>query len=72
MEEICVAMSVATHAKGFPLGCWSYLAPGCEKKWYVTYVNKPNGECNRVAEIMMINFTASGHPISSHQSFGKR
>ena len=25
--------------------------------------NKPNGEWNRVAEIMMINFAESGHPI---------
>ena len=63
-EENCVAntLNVATHAKRFPLGCWSYLGPGCEKMWYGTHVNKPNGEWNRVAEIMMINFAESGHP----------
>ena len=33
------------------------------KKWYGTHVNKPNGKWNRVAEIMMINFAESGHPI---------
>ena len=26
--------NVATYAKRFPLGCWSYLGPGCEKKWF--------------------------------------
>ena len=64
-EENCLANSVkvATYAKRFPFGCWSYLGPGCEKKWYETHVNKPNGEWNRVAEIMMINFAESGHPI---------
>ena len=33
------------------------------EKWYRTHVSKPNGEWNRVAEIMMINFAESGHPI---------
>ena len=32
-------------------------------KWYGTHVNKPNGEWNRVAAIMMINFAQSGHPV---------
>ena len=32
-------------------------------KWYGTHVNKPNGEWNKVAEIMMINFAESGHAI---------
>ena len=54
---------VATYAKKCPFGFWSYLGPGCEKKWYGTRVNKPNDEWNRVAEIMMINFAESGHPF---------
>ena len=56
-------MNVATYAKRFPFGCWSYLGHGCEKKWYGTHVNKANGEWNRVAEIMMINPAESGHPV---------
>ena len=56
-------MNVATYAKRFPLGCWSFWGPGCEKKWYGTHVRKPNGERNRVAEIMTVNFAESGHPI---------
>ena len=65
-EQNCVANSVnvdvATYAKRFPFGRWSHLGPGCEQKRYGTHGNKPNGECNRVAEIMMINFAESGHP----------
>ena len=32
-EQNCVAnsMNVATYAKRFPFGCWSYLGLGCEK-----------------------------------------
>ena len=73
-EEQCLANSinVATHANRFPFGCWSYLGLGCEKKWYGTHVNKPNGEWNRVAEIMMINFAESRHPIFQATSLSGR
>ena len=67
MMKNCVANSldVAQHTPNgfFPLGCWSYLGLGCEKKWYGTHVNKPHGECNRAAEIMVVNFTESGHLV---------
>ena len=33
------------------------------RKWYCTHARKPNGEWNRVAEIMTVNFAESGHPI---------
>ena len=49
--------------KRFPLGCLSFLGPGCEKKWYETHVSKPNGEWNRVAENTLMNFAETGHPI---------
>ena len=64
-EDNCMAnsLNVATCARRFSLGCWSYVGPGCEKKWYGTRVSKPNGEWNRVAENMMINFAETGHPI---------
>ena len=55
--------NAATYAKRFPFECWSYVGPGCQKKWCGTHVNKPNSEWNRVAEIIMINFAESGHPI---------
>ena len=50
--ENTLSQRIATYA----LRCWSDLGPGCEKMWYGTHVNKPNGEWNRLAEIMMINF----------------
>ena len=56
-----------------PHGCWSFLGLDCEKKSYGTHVNKPSGECNRVAESMMINFAESGHPMfQATSALGKR
>ena len=43
--------------------CWSFLVPRCEKKWYGTHVNKPDGQRDKTAEGMMLNFAESGHPI---------
>ena len=34
----------------------SFLGPGSEKKWYSTHDSKPQGEWDRVAELMMIKF----------------
>ena len=50
-------------AERFPPGRWSFLGPGSEKKWYSTYIDRPPGEGDRVAELMMIKFGESGHPI---------
>ena len=56
-------LNVAAHANKFPQGCWSFLGPGCEKKRYGTQVSKPNGDWNKTAEVMMLNFAESGHPV---------
>ena len=42
---------------------WSFLGPGSEKKWYYTHDSKPQGEWDRVAELMMLTFAESGHPV---------
>ena len=42
---------------------WSFLGFGCENKRYGTHVNKPDGEWDRTAESMMLNFAESGHPV---------
>ena len=47
----------------FLLGRRSFLGPGSEKKWYGTHTHKPDGEWNRTAEGMMLNFAESGHPV---------
>ena len=50
-------------AKRFQAGRWSFLGPGSEKKWYSTYNERQRGEWDRVAELMMIKFGESGHPV---------
>ena len=49
--------------KRFPAGRWSFLGPGSEKKWYSTYNEWPRGEWDRLAELMVIKFRESGHPV---------
>ena len=41
----------------------SFLGPGSEKKWHSTFDSKPQGEWDRVAELMMIKISESGHPV---------
>ena len=50
-------------AKRFPPGRYSFRGPGSEKKWYSTHEYKPQGEWDRVAELMMLKFGESGHPV---------
>ena len=57
------AKLVSIYAKRFSPGRWSFLGPGSEKKWYSTHESKPQGECGRVAELMMIKFGESRHPV---------
>ena len=47
----------------FMRGHRSFLVLGSEKKWYGTRVSKPDGEWDRAAEDMMLNFAESGHPV---------
>ena len=54
---------VSLYARRFPAGRWSFFGPGSEKKWYSTYDSRPQGEWDRVAELMMIKFGESGHPV---------
>ena len=56
-EQECNANAtiVSIFAKRFPPGRWSFLGPGSEKKWYSPYIDRPRGEWDRVAELMMIN-----------------
>ena len=50
-------------ARSFTQGHWSFLGPGFEKKCYATHVNKPEWECEKTAEGMMLNFAESAHPV---------
>ena len=54
---------MSIFVKRFLPGRGSFLAPGTEKKWYSTYTDRPGGEWDRVAALMMIKFGESGHPV---------
>ena len=53
---------VKTFAKRFGIGQWSFIGPSSEKKWYPSE-NSPQGEWDRIAEDMLLEFAKSGHPI---------
>ena len=57
------ATLVSIFAQRFLPGRWSFLGPGSEKKWNSTYKDRPRGEWDRVAELMMIKLRESGHPV---------
>ena len=42
---------------------WSFLGPGSENNWYSSLECKPQGEWDRVAELMMFKFGESKHPV---------
>ena len=50
-------------AKRLAAGRWSFLGSGLEKMWYSTYIDRPRGEWDRVAELMMIKFGESGQAV---------
>ena len=54
---------VSPFAKRFPAGRWSFFGPGSETKWYSTDKERPGRNWDRVAELMMIKFGESGHPV---------
>ena len=64
--EKCVtnSVTVANYARRFLRGRWSCLGPESEKKWSETFSDKPDGDWDKNAEIMMLRLhSESGHPI---------
>ena len=57
------AQLVSLFAKRFGTGQWSFLGPGSEKKWYSISEYSPQCEWDKMAELMMITFKESGHPV---------
>ena len=64
-EKECesTARLVSLYAKRFGTGQWSFLSPGSEKKWYSISAYSPQGEWDRIAEKMMLEFGESRHPV---------
>ena len=54
---------VSLYAKRFGIGQWSFLGLGSEKKWYSISADSPQGEWDRIAEKMMLEFGESRHPV---------
>ena len=54
---------MATYARKFSLGHWSFLGPCSETKWNATDTFKPGREWDRVAERMMSNLRESDHTM---------
>ena len=57
------AQPVSRFAKRFGAGQWSIFGPGSEKKWYSISEDCPQGEWDKMAEMMMLTFGESKHPI---------
>ena len=61
------AQRFSLYAKRFGTGQWSFPGPGSEKKWY-SAENSPQGEWDKIAEKMMLEFSESRHPVFSATS----
>ena len=57
------ARLVSLFARIFGTGQWSFLGPGSEKMWYSISENNPQGEWDRMAEKMMLEFGESRHTV---------
>ena len=57
------ARLVSKYAKRFGIGQWSFLGPGSEKKLFSISADSPQGEWDRIAEKMMLEFGESRHPV---------
>ena len=67
------AQIVSLYSKKFGEGQWSFLGPGSEKKWYCISEDSPQGEWDKIAELMILKIGESGHPIfPCHKSIIQR
>ena len=62
-ECLANAKLVSLYAKRFGKGQWSFLGPGSEKKWYSISQDSLQGEWDKMAEKMMLEFGESEHPV---------
>ena len=57
------AQLVSFFARRFGAGQWSFLGPCSENKWYYTGEYSPRGGWDKIAELMMLKFGESTHPV---------
>ena len=58
-----ILLQLRNLLRRFLFGRWSCLELGSEKKWYGTYSVKPDGDWDKTADRMRLNFAESGHPV---------
>ena len=56
------AQLVYMYATRFGIGHWSFLGLGSEKKWYSVSADSPQGDWDKMAEKMLLEFEESEHP----------
>ena len=57
------AQQVSLFAGRIGAGQWSFRGPGSEKKWHSIKEDSPQGIWDKIAELMMITFRESEHPV---------
>ena len=57
------AKLVSPYARRFGARQWSFLGPDSQKKWYSISEDSPQGEWDKMAEKMMLEFVESRHPV---------
>ena len=63
IECLANAKLISLYAKRFGAGQRSFVGPGSEKKWYSISEDSPQGEWDKMAERMMLEFAESRHPV---------
>ena len=62
-EQECIANAALVSLQKDSSRTLVISRTGSEKEWYSSYVDRLQGEWDRVAELMMIRFGESGHPV---------
>ena len=64
-EKECMSNAnlASQNAKRFGKGQWSFIGPGSGKKWYSISEDSPQGEWDKMAEKMLLEFAENGCPI---------
>ena len=64
-EKECLANAKleSLFARRFGKEQWSFIGPGSEKKWYCFSEDSPQGEWDKIAELMMLKIGESTHPV---------
>ena len=57
------ARLISLYARRFGTRQWTFPGPGSEEKWYHISAESPQGEWDKIAELIMMTLAKSGHPV---------